>query len=139
MDRHNLLLDLIKYLKYNDIVEGDGIDSFRDHLPEDPDDVIVFKELEGEGTTIGADGVVRRIQCLCRSSADNPEKSRDKVWEIYSKLDSLNGLLDMRDYDDLDNNRWIILEMINNPIKAKVDDNNRTVYSFTMSTVTYLD
>ena len=140
----DLLLDVIEYLQYEGIVQGDADDCYRDHMPEEPDKIISFREIsDGDATGAGRSGIHRMFQVAVRSSLDHPEWARDKIWDIFNVLDTPDRVLDMREIDDenevYESDRWGVVEAIGTPARIKVDENGRSIYSFNVSIVTSRD
>ncbi len=135
----DLLLDLINYLESLVIVAGDGIDSFRDFMPDEPDKLVVLNEYAGSGTQTGAAGVSRSVQVMVRASPDDPEWAKNKAWEIFNVLDTPEDrVLDTREHIVPDV-RWAVIVARQTPFKIKVDENARSIYGFNLGVVTSRD
>jgi len=128
----NLLQDLGAYLKLNSIVLNDGVDYFRDNLPDTPDNVVVAFESAGFGTTTGVDAVSRSVQIQVRNTSY--AAARDKIMSIFrlldKPLDRIVGLTSVR---------WGVISAQHNPFKLTVDKNGRVVFAFSFLIITYRD
>lgn len=136
----DLLLDLIEYLQEEGLVTGDGIDAFRDHMPDSPDRLIAIQEYPGAGSSTGVDTTRRSLQVSVRSDSDNPSWAKEKCWEIYNLLDTpLDQVHDLREHITMISDRWMVISPRQTPFKSSIDNNARVIYSFNMGVTTYRD
>ncbi|MBT9168521.1 MAG: hypothetical protein DDT19_01867 [Syntrophomonadaceae bacterium] len=135
----DLLLDLINRLRLLAIVVGDGIDSFRDFMPDAPDKLVVLSEYAGSGTQTGAAGVARSVQVMVRTSRDDPEWAKNKAWEIFNVLDTPGDrILDTREHVAR-GTRWAVIAARQTPSRIRIDQNARSIYGFNLGVVTSRD
>lgn len=133
----DMLLAVVNYLQHEGIVAGDSIDTYRDFTPDKPDKAVILQEYPGLGTFRGAKGAHRRFQVIVRSSAEDPEWSKIKAWEVFNALNKPERVVvDERGWGL---NLWGVLEPIQVPSKLKVDYNNRVHYVFNMNIITDRD
>lgn len=127
----NLLLDIINRLKADGVVQGDGIDSFRDMMPDTPNEVISF--VEYSGTPVAHRPIaVRNIQISVRSKSY--EVARTKCNEIYQALKPEDSV-----FDKDATGRWFIGSAKQTPFKLKEDASKRVIYVFNYAVTTYMD
>lgn len=134
----DMLLDIINYLESLNVVDGDGVDTFRDNMPESPDKAISLIEYDGLGAIPSAEGVVRRFQVGARSSADDPDWAHSKVWSIFNALVTDELVIDTRELVPA-GDFWGVLRGVQTPHKTKTDESNRVTYSFNVIVTTYRD
>jgi len=137
MTMADMLLDVVNYLKDNDVVEDDGKDCFRDYTPDSPDQVVVLTEYGGLPFPPHMVGALRRFQVIARSSRDDPDWGRRKAWELYNTLDVPEKIIDARDEDG--KGMWGVITALQTPHKMRVDDNGRDVYGFNVAITTERD
>jgi len=136
----DLLLDLVKFLTYKNVVEGDAIDCFRDTMPDSPDEIVSLYEYAGRGTATGVNAVDRSVQITVRSGQHNPDWSRVKAWEIFNVLDTPEDrTLDMREINPTLTSRWAVIYARQTPFKVEVDSQGRVKYGFNIGVITYRD
>ena len=128
----DLLLDIVSYLTTNELVSGDGVDAFRDLMPEQPDNVVVVNEYTNVDTILNIGVATRNVQILVRdrsySAAKNKSSSIHKL--VKDKLDNIV---------DLTAERWAIMYPKQTPCKIQIDSNNRVIFGFNISVTTYYD
>lgn len=126
-----LLLDIVTFLTTNGIVEGDGIDAFRDYSPHKPDSIVVLNEYKGEPAVPYDDNVHRSVQITVRDS--NSDVARLKALQIYKLLKT----------DDLvvhfTSERWGQVHLRHVPIKIKEDENERVIWGFNVGITTTIE
>jgi hypothetical protein len=128
----NLLLDLIDYLVEEEIVEGDGVDIFRDFIPETPDNVIALMEYPGRTLRSGLDPVSRVVRVMVR--ALNVDDARDKIIELYDFFTTPDD-----EIHHFAESRWAVIHAFDTPAKIGVDPSNRVFYGFVISVLTHKD
>lgn len=134
----DLLLEIATYLNEENKVEGDGVDTFRDFMPESPDQAISLYEEPGQGTFYGAGGAARKVKVLVRGSHDDPDWARVKVWEIFNTLDIPDRIIDTRETHHAAK-LWGVFKALYTPFKLKTDENGRDIYIFTLGVTTHRD
>jgi hypothetical protein len=103
-------------------VQGDGIDTFRDNMPDNPDMAIAL--LEYGGTQIARHNIsIRNIQFQVRSK--KYEDSRLKAIEIHKYLVEQPDSVFV-----LPNAKVFTGEPLQFPYKLKVDSTSRTTFAF---------
>ena len=127
----DLLLDLINHLASKGIVKGDGIDSFRDFTPEEPDSVFVVHEYAGAPTPLHDTFVHRSLQLTFRDKKASVAKAKCK--QIFDELSPVGR------YKVLSNDRWCQIYPRQTPFKIKVDSAGRTTYGFNIGITTERD
>jgi hypothetical protein len=129
----DLLLDLIDFLVDNNKVEGRAIDAFTDNAPISPDDIVSLYEYGGNPAFIG-DFANRGITVQVRNKIYTVGK--EKIHDIYN-------LFHKNDVEDriifLTEDRWAIIHPRSTPTKLKVDESNRTIFTFSMGVLTTKD
>lgn len=128
----DLLLDLTEYLTTEGLAQGDGIDVWRDHRPEQPDFVIVLHEYSGGTVPLFEDMSQRSVQVSVRDKSAAVAKA--KAWEIFKALLGSN-----LDESLLVNGRSCMLHFRQTPFKMFVDESKRVVWSFNLGVSTGLD
>lgn len=125
----NLLLDLGNYLIAQGIATTDGVDLFRDSMPDAPNCVTVLYEYSSGVPTFVAD---RSVQIIVR--AETYEAARQASWRAFSKLyDPLEPVM------HINTNRWIIVSARNGPTKLQIDAHGRTLFVFNLGICTTSD
>lgn len=127
----DLLQDFIQYFTDNNIVQGDGIDAFRDAAPEAPDSLVVVYEYGGDSTVPQIASANRSIQIVARDTSATAAKL--KARELFTALETEEGIL------NLTTQRWCMIHPRNTPFKIKVDGQSRIYYGFNLGVTTYND
>lgn len=117
----NLLLDVIAYLKAQNIVTGDGQDCFRDNLPPSPDNVVAIFEYADGGTQPGVVCFDRYLQIQTRNLSYH--QAREKAYEIYNALNTPEDPI-----KHLTSTRKAVINGKSSPKKLLQDQNERTVF-----------
>lgn len=126
----DLLTDLITYFAQQGVVQGDGIDAFRDTAPDSPDSMVVIYEYVGSPIAGDTDAAERSLQIVAR--AHSATEAKLKAREIH-KLIRVQGLLQVTA------ERWVQIIERQLPFKIKVDSNGRVYYGFNVGVITYKD
>lgn len=129
-----LLLDIVTFLTVEGIVEGDGVDAYRDFIPEYPDDLVAVIEYKGDSTLHVDHAVHRSVQITTRSN--DADKARATAVEIYKSLVSNSDDIGKIHFTD---NRWAQLHIRQTPFRYKTDENNRAYYCFNIGLTTSLE
>jgi len=134
-----LLLDMITYFQSQGLVEGDGVDAFRDFSPEEPDDIVVLYEYTGSPHVPHVELAHRSVQVTVRAkSADN---ARNRALELYKSLvteEETQVIVFTKDEDD-EKLRWGQVYLRQPPALLRRDESERTVYFFNTGITTNLD
>lgn len=126
----SLLLALINYITDLGICVGDGIDCYRDFMPEDPDSVIVFHEYSGDPLNPFTDSVHRSVQVKIRDKSS--ESARTKAVALCSAFCS-SGEDRRIDFTD---NLWGQVYVRQSPFKLSQDESGRVAYCFNLGVTT---
>lgn len=128
-----LLLDLVNYIiTYASDPDGmlathDGVDIFRDWMPDAPSNAIALKEYLGLSSQVcNADS--RSIQVSVRN--DSYEKARKKIWAIYNLL--YDPEKEVRIIDNITASRWGIITANQPPFFLRKTDDGRSIFVFNM-------
>lgn len=126
----SLLLALIEYGVFNGVLVGDGEDSFRDFMPEAPDDVVVFHEYAGDAASQFTEVVHRSVQVKVRSK--DAESARAKALQLFSIFKSDSESLRV----DFTTNQWGQVYIRQTPFKLSQDESDRVTYCFNLGITT---
>ena len=127
----DLLEDIVEYLKVNGLVQGDGIDAFRDVAPDLPDNAVIIYEYSGGATVLHEEAVHRSLQIVARSKSATQAKLKARaIFNVLSPLDQ---------FKKLNVQRWCQLYPRQTPFRIKLDGNNRIYYGFNIGVTTYKD
>lgn len=129
-----LLLDIATFLTNNKVVLGDGIDIFRDFIPEEPDNVVALIEYSGDPAIPVDPAVHRSVQISTRNKDAN--LARQKALEVYQVL--VENMDETRRIN-FTKSRWGQLYLRQSPFKYRTDENNRTYYCFNMGITTTIE
>ena len=125
-----LLEALVRYGIACGVVEGDGVDAYRDFMPETPDDVIVFAEYEGSPTSPMFGAVHRSVQVKTRSR--NAAAAREKAVQLFTIFNPTSE--DRR--VDFTKDLWGQVYVRQPPYKLSQDSSDRTIYCFNLGITT---
>ena len=125
-----LLLAIINYLVANGILLGDGIDAFRDFMPEEPDSVAVLHEYRGDPLSQYTTNVHRSVQVKVRDTS--AEAARDKALQILQLFISESESRRV----DFSENAWGQVYIRQPPFKLQQDNSNRVTYCFNLGITT---
>lgn len=126
-----LLLDIVTFLANNGIVQGDGVDAFRDFTPEAPDSLVALHEYKGDPAVHYDPNVNRSVQFTVRDK--DADIARHKALNIYKLLTSDN--LIVRFTPD----RWGQVYLRQPPFKIGQDNNDRVTYGFNIGVTTTIE
>lgn len=128
-----LLLDIIVYFKNKKLVVDDGIDTFRDFSPNEPDDAVVLFEYAGSPQSPIDNIVHRSVQVTARSKS--ADKARSKAVDLYRSLVPEVETLRLQFTKD----RWGQVHLRQPPSLMRRDELGRSVYFFNLGITTNLD
>jgi len=128
-----LLLDILLYFQSKELIDGDGIDAFRDFSPEEPNDTVVLVEYAGDPQVPFTHLVNRSVQVFVRSTDAN--KAREKAQELYKVLFSEEETRQIHFTEQ----RWGQVYLRQSPGLLRRDDSGRTVYFFNIGVTTTID
>ena len=123
-----LLLDIVNFLTNNSIVQGDGVDTFRDFTPEAPDFLVALHEYKGDPAVPYDPAVHRSVQVTARDK--NADIARTKALQIYNALYSENLIVHFT------SDRWGQVYLRQTPFKISQDENGRVTYGFNVGITT---
>lgn len=126
-----LLLDMVTFLTDNGIVQGDGVDAFRDFTPEAPDSIVALHEYKGEPAVPYDPMVHRSVQISVRDK--NANKARQKALDIFKLLTSENLIVNFTP------TRWGQVYLRQTPFKLDQDKNDRVTYAFNIGVTTTIE
>lgn len=127
----DLLLDFVSFFTTASLVQGDGIDIFRDIAPDSPDSATILYEYSGYTPMPQIMGVERPIQIVCRDLSATAAKT--KARSLYNALITDDSVL------NLTTDRWCTLSFKEPPFKLKEDEKERIYYGFNVRATTYSD
>ena len=126
-----LLLDIVTFLADNKIVQGDGVDAFRDFTPEAPDSLVALHEYKGDPAVAYDPNVHRSVQVTARDK--DADVARQKALRIYKLLTSDNLIVHFTP------DRWGQVYLRQPPFKIGQDDNDRVTYGFNIGITTTIE
>lgn len=119
-----LLEDLVQWIVDNGLCEGDGIDIFRDYLPDIPDKLICLIEYDSNlPTTKFNQSCVYYIQVVCRDIiASGALRKATQIFNLFHQVNE--------NVTDLPNGRWALIYPRQAPFKIDEDEKRRVYYGF---------
>ena len=126
-----LLLDIVTFLADNRIVQGDGVDAFRDFTPEAPDSLVALHEYKGDPAVFYDQNVNRSVQVTVRDK--DADVARQKALNIYKLLTSDNLIVQFTP------DRWGQVYLRQPPFKIGQDNNDRVTYGFNIGITTTIE
>ena len=126
-----LLLDIVTFLADNKIVQGDGVDAFRDFTPEAPDSLVALHEYKGDPAVSYDPNVNRSVQVTVRDK--DADVARQKALDIYKLLTSDNLIVQFTP------DRWGQVYLRQPPFKIGQDNNDRVTYGFNIGITTTIE
>ena len=126
-----LLLDIVTFLTDNGMVQGDGVDAFRDFTPEAPDSLVALHEYKGDPAVVYDPNVNRSVQVTVRDK--DADVARRRALEIYKLLMSDNLIVHFT------SDRWGQVYLRQPPFKISQDNNDRVTYGFNIGITTTIE
>ena len=126
-----LLLDIVTFLVDNRLVQGDGVDAFRDFTPEAPDSLVALHEYKGDPAVSYDPNVNRSVQVTVRDK--DADVARQKALDIYKLLTSDNLIVQFTP------DRWGQVYLRQPPFKIGQDNNDRVTYGFNIGITTTIE
>ena len=126
-----LLLDMVTFLTDKGIVQGDGVDAFRDFTPEAPDSLVALHEYKGDPAVPYDTNVHRSVQISVRDKS--ADKARRKALEIFKQLRSDTLIVQFT------SDRWGQVHLRQTPFLLKRDENDRVTYAFNIGVTTTIE
>lgn len=127
-----LLEDIVKYLTSKGVIEGDGIDAYREFKPETPDNIVSLHEYKGDPVSQYTDVVHRSVQVVVRNR--NAEAAHRLAIDLYNALKPTDETLRV----DFTPDRWGQVHLRQSPYKFSQDENDRTHYGFNLGITTLI-
>lgn len=125
-----LLEALVQYGVTKGVLEGDGVDTYRDFMPETPDDVVAFAEYAGKPVDPLIDAVHRSVQVKTRSrSAIAAREKAVRLFKIFSSTSEDRRV-------DFTKDLWGQVYVRQPPYKLSQDGSDRTIYCFNLGITT---
>lgn len=128
-----LLLDIVTFLTSAGVIEGDGIDTFRDFIPETPDNLVAITEYGGSPGPSYEELGQRSVQISVRNKS--ADVARARALELYKALRPKRE--DRR--VDFTEDRWGQVYLRQMPFRTKTDNNDRVTYSFNIGITTNIE
>lgn len=126
-----LLLDIVTFLADNKIVQGDGVDAFRDFTPEAPDSLVALHEYKGDPAVSYDPNVNRSVQVTVRDK--DADVARQRALDIYKLFMSDNLIVNFTP------DRWGQVHLRQSPFKIGQDNNDRVTYGFNIGITTTIE
>jgi hypothetical protein len=129
-----LLLDIAEFLIEAGLCEGDGLDIFRDFIPEEPDSLVALLEYSGSPTLMVDPASHRSVQVTVRDkSADTARETALEIYKLFVDKRDETGKIHFTP------NRWGQMYLRQTPFKYKTDGNGRVYYGFNLGVTTTID
>jgi hypothetical protein len=129
-----LLLDIITFLTTKNVVIGDGVDAFRDFIPEEPDTLIALIEYRGDPMIPVDPTAHRSVQVSTRNKdADLARQKALEIFKVFVDNQDETGRIDLTE------SRWGQLYLRQPPFRYKTDENNRAYYCFNIGITTNIE
>lgn len=125
-----LLEALVSYGVAKGVLVGDGVDSFRDFMPDTPDNIIVFHEYQGSPVSPFTENVHRSVQVKVRDKS--PTVARTKALQLCSIFKSASESLRV----DFSDTLWGQVYIRQTPFKLSQDTGDRVTYCFNLGITT---
>ncbi len=126
-----LLLDIVTFLADNGVVQGDGVDAFRDFTPEAPDSLVALHEYKGDPAVSYDPNVNRSVQVTVRDK--DADVARQRALYIYKLFISDNLVVNFTP------DRWGQVYLRQPPFKIGQDNNDRVTYGFNIGITTTIE
>lgn len=127
-----LLVDLESYLIANNFATVDGVDIFRDFLPDAPDNIVAVYEYAGLPGGVGVDTQLRLVQINVRNTSYS--EARQKIHAIYNLFHVPEDPL-----IQITPTRWSICQPRQVPFQRDRDNQGRVTFTFNMGITTHKD
>lgn len=131
----SILEDIGSYFKTKALITDDGVDYFRDQIPDSPDKAVACFQYGGSSDTFGDASMLVAVQVNVREVTYS--KARKLIYSLY------NAVQVPADADSqiiqLTANRYALIETLQPPFKTELDEKNRTIFKFNMNVVTVRD
>jgi hypothetical protein len=128
-----LLEDIVTYFTKLNLIQGDGIDAYRDFKPEMPDNIVSLHEYKGDPVSSYTNVVHRSVQIVVRN------KSAIAAQELANKLFKALVPTDETLRIDFTPTRWGQVHLRQSPYKFSQDESDRVHYGFNLGITTEID
>ncbi len=129
-----LLLDIITFLTDMNIVTGDGVDAFRDFIPEEPESLVALIEYRGDPLNPVDPAAHRSVQITTRNiDADLARQKALEIFKVFVDNQDETGRINFTPY------RWGQVYLRQPPFRYKTDENNRAYYCFNIGITTNIE
>lgn len=129
-----LLEDIVTYFTSKGLIEGDGVDAFRDFKPETPDNIVSLHEYKGDPVSMYTDVVHRSVQVVVRNKS--AVAAQDLAKNLCKAL--LNDMAENKRVD-FTSTRWGQVHIRQAPYKFSQDESDRTLYGFNLGITTTME
>lgn len=129
-----LLLDIVTFLTSKGVIQGDGIDTFRDFIPETPNSLKAIMEYGGSPMVNYEPTAHRSVQIIVRDQ--DADVARQKALEIFKAL--YEGK-DESSKINFTEDRWGQVSFRNPPVRIDIDSSDRVKYGFNLGITTTID
>ena len=128
-----LLEDIVSYLTELGIVQGDGIDTFREFKPEMPDNIVSLHEYKGDPVSPYTNVVHRSVQVVVRNkSAVEGKALANRLCKAFMASDDTLRI-------DFTPTRWGQVHVRQTPYKFSQDESDRVHYGFNLGITTIIE
>ena len=128
-----LLEDIVTYLTNLNLIQGDGIDTFRDFKPETPDNIVSLHEYKGDSVSPYTNVVHRSVQVVVRNkSAVEAQELANRLFKAFIPSDETLRI-------DFTPTRWGQVHLRQSPYKFSQDETDRVHYGFNLGITTETD
>lgn len=128
-----LLEDIVTYLTNLGIIQGDGIDAFRDFKPEAPDNIVSLHEYKGDPASCFMAEVHRSVQVVVRNKS--AVEAQTKAKQIFEALRPTSEDLRI----NFTPTRWGQVYLRQSPYKFSQDESDRVHYGFNVGITTTIE
>ncbi len=129
-----LLKDIVDYFTAKGLIQGDGIDAFRDFQPEAPDNIVSLHEYKGDPISAYTDAVHRSVQVVVRNkSAEAAQSLAKQLCQSIIEDSAMNKRVDFTA------TRWGQVHIRQAPYKFSQDENDRVLYGFNLGITTTIE
>lgn len=128
-----LLEDIVAYLTELGLVQGDGIDTYRDFKPETPDNIVSLHEYKGDPISPYTNVVHRSVQVVVRNkSAAEAQALAQRLCKAFISSDETLRV-------DFTPTRWGQVHVRQAPYKFSQDESDRIHYGFNLGITTTIE
>lgn len=129
-----LLEDIVTFFVSEGLIEGDGIDTFRDFQPAAPDNLVSFHEYSGDKVSPYTEVVHRSVQVVVRNKS--AEEARRKAQALFN---ALRNAMSPAGRVDFTPTRWGQVHLRQAPFRFSQDESDRVSYGFNLGITTDIE